>query len=310
MADCLVGAGGWAYYRIPGLHPLVAYSQAFNFVEVNSTFYQLPTLREAARWRGLVPRDFHFAVRAHRNITHKHKLQPTEEAIQTLQSMKQICDALKADVLHLQSPPSFKLTKTSIAGIGSLLASADLGKVRIALELRGIDTNSLPKNLTRLMQDNNVVHCVDLSKGEEPAYQSDMLYSRLFGRGQHNVYQPTDDELAEIDKKATTAKAEKITMSFHFVRMYKDAARMKIYQQTGKFPQVTDSTGLASLKEVLAEDAVFPSTKAQLVDSQGWKLYDATEDQRLHTSVTLHKLPDRTYDNVSDVIDALCSTAG
>ena len=310
MADYLVGAGGWAYYQIPGLHPLVAYSQAFNFVEVNSTFYQLPTLREATRWRELVPPDFHFAVRAHRTITHKHKLQPTEEALETLEKMKQICDALKADVLHLQSPPSFKLTKTSIAGIGSLLASANPKQTRIALELRGADNKKLPSDLISTMQDNNVVHCVDLSKDQTPAYQSDMLYSRLFGKGQHNVYQPTDDELADIDKKATAIKAEKITMSFHFVRMYKDAARMKIYKQTGKFSQITDSTGLASLEEVLSEDAAFPTTKQQLIDSQGWKLYDATENQRLHTSVTLRKLPDRTYNDTSDVIDALRSMAG
>jgi len=310
VADYLVGAGGWAYYQIPGLHPLVAYSQAFNFVEVNSTFYQLPTLREATRWRELVPPDFHFAVRAHRTITHKHKLQPTEEALETLEKMKQICDALKADVLHLQSPPSFKLTKTSIAGIGSLLASANPKQTRIALELRGADNKKLPSDLISTMQDNNVVHCVDLSKDQTPAYQSDMLYSRLFGKGQHNVYQPTDDELADIDKKATAIKAEKITMSFHFVRMYKDAARMKIYKQTGKFSQITDSTGLASLEEVLSEDAAFPTTKQQLIDSQGWKLYDATENQRLHTSVTLRKLPDRTYNDTSDVIDALRSMAG
>jgi uncharacterized protein YecE (DUF72 family) len=310
VADYLIGTGGWAYYQIPGLHPLVAYSQAFNFVEVNSTFYQLPTLREATRWRELVPPDFHFAVRAHRTITHKHKLQPTEEALETLERMKQICVILKVDVLHLQSPPSFKLTKASISGINSLLASANLGKTRIALELRGTDSEKLPSDLIRIMQDNNVIHCVDLSKNEVPAYQSDVLYSRLFGKGQHNVYQPTDDELAEIDKKAMATKAEKITMSFHFIRMYKDAARMKVYKQTGKFPQITDSTGLASLEEVLREDAAFPTTKQQLIQNQGWKLFDATNTERMHTSATLQKLPERTYNDIRDVIDTLRLIAG
>ena len=58
-------------------------------------------------------------------------------------------------------------------------------------------------------------------------------------------------------------------MSFHFVRMYKDAARLKIYREIGKFLPVANSTGLASLEEVVSEDASFPATKQELVRSQG-----------------------------------------
>lgn len=40
----LVGAGGRAYFQVPGKPPLKAYSEIFNFVEVNSTFYEYPAL--------------------------------------------------------------------------------------------------------------------------------------------------------------------------------------------------------------------------------------------------------------------------
>jgi hypothetical protein len=163
----------------------------------------------------------------------------------------------------------------------------------------------LPPELLKIMQDKNIVHCVDLSKGEEPAYESDLLYTRLFGKGRHNIYQPTDGELVEIDRRASGSKSQKVAMSFHFVRMYKDAIRLKKYKQTGKFPMITRSTGTSSLEEVLREDAEFPATKQQLIRKQGWKLFDMTETARVHAEEALQKLPEGTYNNIDEVMDKL-----
>jgi uncharacterized protein YecE (DUF72 family) len=301
----LIGTGGWAYFKVPGLRPLTAYSRVFNFVEVNSTFYQIPALKEVERWRRLVPPAFKFSVRAHQSITHKYRLQPSKEAFEAFDSMKQVCSKLEAEIMHLQVPSSLELTKTSIAAFRSLLSSVNLQKLRLALEVRGTRSMQLPSELLKTMQDYNIVHCTDLSSGEMPAYESDILYTRLFGKGQHNVYQPIDEELLEIDKKASSGKSEKIVMSFHFVRMYKDAARLKTYKQSGKFPSITRSTGLASLEEVLSEDARFPSTKQELIRSQGWKIFDLTETERIHVGDLLERLPEGTYDNLSEIVDRL-----
>lgn len=304
MQEYLIGTGGWAYFHIPGLHPLVAYSKVFDFVEVNSTFYQIPSLKQVETWGRLVPPDFQFTVRAHRTLTHKHKLKPTQEAFQTFERMKQICTTLNAGILHLQTPPALKFTDGTIDELRDFLSSANLGKLRLALETRP-PASRLPPKLIKTMQDYNMIHCVDLSRNEMPAYNSDVLYSRLFGKDHHNVYQPMDDELTEIDKKALNGNFGKIIISFHFVRMYKDAARLKVYKQTGKFPQVTKSTGLASLEEILREDASFPATKDELIRNQGWKLFDLTQDNRVHARDILHELPEKTYDNVSEVVNAL-----
>lgn len=307
MKEYLIGAGGWAYFQVPGLHPLVAYSKAFNFVEVNSTFYQIPPLEEVEKWKKLVPSDFKFAVRAHQSITHKHKFKPAEKAFEAFGKMKQICDVLNAEILYFQTPPSFEPTKSSIANLCNFFSSMDLGKLRVALEIRGAGISKLPSELAKTMQDYNMIHSVDLSKGEMPAYESDMLYTRLFGKGRHNVYQPTDAELAEIDRRVLGGKAQKVAMSFHFVRMYKDAARLKIFKETGKFPMVTRSTGLSSLEEVLREDARFPIARQELIESQGWKLFDLTTDERAHARDLLQKLPERTYSDISDVMHTLYS---
>ena len=265
----------------------------------------MPLLKEVEKWRRHVPPDFKFSVRAHQSITHRCKLQPVEETFEAFERMRKICSKLNAEVLHLQVPPSLELSKTSITNLQGLLSLLSLQKLRLALEIRGARSSQLPSQLLKIMQEYNIVHCTDLSRDEMPAYESDILYTRLFGKGKHNVYQPTDEELSEIDKKASGGKSEKIVMSFHFVRMYKDAARLKTYKQTGKFPMVTRSTGLDSLEEVLGEDARFPSTKQDLIHSQGWKILDLTKSERVRAGDLLEKLPEATYNNLGEVAHGL-----
>lgn len=305
LKEYLIGTGGWAYFHVPSIHPLVAYSRMFNFVEVNSTFYQIPPLKEAERWRRLVPSDFQFAVRAHCTLTHKCKFQSTTEAFETFERMKEVCNALKANILHLQTPSTLKITQNVLSNLHNFLDSTNSEGLRLALEVRSTSGREIPVELVKIMEDKNIVHCVDLSRGEMPAYESDTLYTRLFGRGKHNIYQPTDEELTEIDQKATSANFEKVRMSFHFVKMYKDAARLKIYKQGGTFPSMTGSTGLTSLEEVLREDANFPSEKQELVLNQGWKLFDLTKEKRIHVADFLQKLPERTYNDIDDIIETL-----
>lgn len=309
MKEYLIGAGGWAYFHVSGLKPLTAYARAFNFVEVNSTFYQLPTLEQVEMWRKVVPQDFKFSVRAHRSITHRLKLQPLEETFEAFEKMKQICSILNAEILHLQTPSNLP-TETLANNLGTFLASANLQRLRLALEIRGAESSKLPSDLLNVMQNHNMIHSVDLSKEEMPAYEADTLYTRLFGKGKHNIYQPTDGELVEIDDKASKAKSEKVVMSFHFVRMYKDAARLKTYKRTGRFPKITRSTGILSLEEILREDAKFPATKKELVQSQGWKLFDRTETERTHARDLLEKIPERKYNNIGEVVHTLEMMAG
>src|SRR5947208_15532081 len=66
MSQLLVGAGGWAYFQVPGTASLEAYSQAFDFVELNSSYYELPAISSASDWRKRVPDDFRFSLRCGR----------------------------------------------------------------------------------------------------------------------------------------------------------------------------------------------------------------------------------------------------
>jgi len=298
-----IGTGGWAYFKVPKIDPLKAYSKAFDYVEVNSTFYNYPQKKMIESWRKRVPNNFEFSVKCHQDLTHKHKMEPIEESHECMSRMVEICELLKANILHIQTPASFELSEAKVERIGDFFSSADLGNVRLAWEIRS-DGAVLSDKLLRLMQDFNVVHCVDLSK-ELPAYNSDVVYTRLFGKGVNNVYQFTDDEFAEIDERAMDTGARRSYYNIHGVRMYKDAARLKTYKETGRFPKVTSSTGLESLKEVLREDAKFPSDKSALIRNQGWKVIDLTVEKRIHAKKMLQKLPEKTFMNVEGVIKAL-----
>jgi hypothetical protein len=154
------------------------------------------------------------------------------------------------------------------------------------------------------MQDFGIVQSVDLSR-EQPVETSNVVYSRLFGKGWHNRYQFTDEEILEIDAKLQKAQPKIATLAYHGMRMNTDAARFKSYKETGKFLPVTQFNGVESAKSVLSEDAKFPASKADLIRQQGWKVVDLTSEKRVHLSDLLSKIPDKEYDHLEEVVAAL-----
>ncbi|HEY9206078.1 MAG TPA: DUF72 domain-containing protein, partial [Candidatus Methanoperedens sp.] len=244
-----IGTGGWAYFNVPGIDSLAAYSKAFDFVEINSTFYSMPSIEMVRSWRRRVPEDFMFSVRCHKDLTHKYLLAPCQASFEILLQSLHICSELRAEILHIQTPPSFNPDER-LKDIRDLFLSADFGSVRLAWEIRG----HMGQGTVGLMRDLGIIHCTDMSR-EMPAIDSNILYTRLFGHGEHNLYQFDDTELAEIDRRVNEKRREDTCITFHGARMYSDAARLKVYEKSGTFPKVTKATGLASLKTVLEEDA-------------------------------------------------------
>jgi len=301
MTEFHIGCGGWAYFQIPGLRPLDAYAKAFNFVEVNSTFYKVPSLRLVKSWRQKVPPDFEFSVRCHKDMTHKYQLEPVDEAFRALDTMIEICSVLGSRFLVLETPSKMHYTNEKTQSIRNLLESINPKGVKMVWEVRRREGEPIPPSVTTLMQDCGIVHCVDLSK-DNPATESDTVYTRLFGKGEQNLYQFTDNELEEVDRRIASRNPERAAVSFHNVRMYKDAARYKIYRQTGKFSSATGAQGQQSLRKVLMEDAEFPTTKSELLKSQWWKVIDLTEGTRVHAQSVLERLPDREFRNVEEVL--------
>lgn len=300
MTDFLVGTGGWSYFNIQNTPSLKAYSRVFNFVEVNQTFYEYPEVRRVEGWRRMVPENFIFSVRCHQDLTHRIGLKPVDEAFSVLGRMVSYCDMLETPLLVMETPANYTLTTQDIDQAKQFLSSSTLKGVRLVWEIR----SSITRALINLMQDFNIVHCVDLSI-EKPSVNSDLVYSRLFGKGWHNIYQFTDEELIEIDTNAQGDSHRLVALSYHGVRMNTDAARFLQYKKTGKFMPVTSFTGVDSAKAVLSEDSQFPSSKSKLIEHQGWKVVDVTSEKRVHLSELLSTIPEKTYKNVNEVVEAL-----
>jgi uncharacterized protein YecE (DUF72 family) len=111
LTDYLVGTGGWAYFNVPSEPRLKAYSEVFNFVEVNHTFYEYPDTRRVEQWRRTVPEDFTFAVRCHQDLTHRIGLKPVDEAYDVLGRMVFYCGLLDSPFLVLETPASYVINR-------------------------------------------------------------------------------------------------------------------------------------------------------------------------------------------------------
>jgi len=300
LTDYLIGTGGWAYFKVPDKPPLKAYSKIFNFVEVNYTFYEYPDTRLVEKWRITVPTDFTFAVRCHQDLTHRIGLKPVDEAYNVLGKMVSYCDILASPFLVLETPASYVIKHEEAKKARDLFSSFTFRGVNLVWEIRAPVT----KDAVELMQDFNMIECVDLSIGA-PSVESDIIYSRLFGKGKHNIYQFTDDELLTIDHEIESITPRIAALSYHGVKMNMDATRYMQYKKTGTFVPITDFTGVDSARAVLFEDTTFPISKSELLEKQGWKVIDLTLDKRVHLAELLVNIPDKTYNSVDEVAEAL-----
>jgi len=302
MSLLRVGAGGWAYFLVPHEGSLRAYSKGFDFVEVNSTYYVFENLRTLLSWKRIVPTGFEFSVRCNRKLVDQYcgdKPVDNEKRELFLGSVERTCKLLEASVLTVLLNDSGART---VSGLERFFSDFHSKGTRVAVEIR---RSGPTKELLETMVKNDAIHCVDISRDEEPMIESGLLYTRLFGKGEENIYEFDDHELKQLAVKASSPRFEKSILAFHGVKMYRDAARLKTFLTTGKFQKLSNHTGLDALEKVLEEDAVFPLTRSELVNSQGWKLFDLASDRRIRAGEFLQELPETTFLSARMVRDRL-----
>jgi uncharacterized protein YecE (DUF72 family) len=80
---CRIGCSGWQYQHwrgdfypagLPTSRWFVRYTETFDTVEINNSFYRLPDAATFAAWREQAPAGFLYAVKASRYLTHMKKL--------------------------------------------------------------------------------------------------------------------------------------------------------------------------------------------------------------------------------------------
>jgi len=214
------------------------YFQQFKLVEIQQTFYKLPFIGIAKRWREGAPVDFEFSLKAWQVITHlpssptyrKAGLQipsekegnygffrPSEEVFEAWVKTRDVAQVLKANVIVFQCPAKFIESPENIENMRRFFTNIDRGDFIFVWEPRGKWSNDV---ITTLCQELNLIHCGTPLEGE--MLHGGIGYFRLHG-GRNYHHQYSDDELARLGGLS----GNEAYVLFNNITMHKDALRFK-----------------------------------------------------------------------------------
>jgi len=278
------------------------YYENFNLVELNTTFYKYPKTSTLIKWREKAPKNFEFTVKAHQDISHKFKLK-AELSIKAFKQMKEICKALKARILLIQTPGSFRPDKLEDAY--KFFSKINRENLTLVWETRGPswEDPAAQKKLAEMLQELNITHVTDPLK-TMPTHTNNTAYFRLHGLGQRMYYyQYTDEELKKLHNLITplNTKEKEVYVLFNNLSMLDDSLRFKHYLKTNRFPSLTGAVGLESVTRVI-ERTKYPTTKSLLLKRLGWKLVETEENKQITLNELLKNIPSKAYENVEEVL--------
>jgi uncharacterized protein YecE (DUF72 family) len=170
MPDCIeVGCQGWNYddwvtaaaasesvfypRGTRSTEMLEVYARVFRTVEVDSTFYAIPSARTIDAWARRTPPHFTFALKLPQEITHQHALR-----LSCLEALEEFCDHARllgerlAAVL-IQLPPQFDFSVENARALRDFLPRLPR-EMRFSIEFR--QTEWLEEGTAELLAEHNV----------------------------------------------------------------------------------------------------------------------------------------------------------
>ena len=173
------------------------YSERFPTVEINYSFYRMPSEQALQGWVKETPSGFRFTLKAPRRITHDAQLHECEDTLQTFGNRARILGE-KLGTLLFQLPPSFKKNLDVLEEFLDWVPP----DLQIALEFRNSSWHS--EDVFSRLQDKNVALCIaDSEKMTTPIVATASYgYFRLRDEG----YQ--DHDLARWADVITEHKSE------------------------------------------------------------------------------------------------------
>jgi uncharacterized protein YecE (DUF72 family) len=186
--DIRIGTSGFHYkhwvgpfypLKTPPSQMLEYYVRHFDTLELNNSFYRLPTADAFAAWRNATPRNFVFAVKASRFITHNKKLKDPENALDNLLPRAEHLGRKLGPVLF-QLPPRWKVNVARLEALLEILPR----KHRYAFEFR--ETSWMNDEVLRILRRHNAAFCIyELAGYHSPCeITADFAYVRLHGPGE------------------------------------------------------------------------------------------------------------------------------
>ena len=154
------------------------YSKHFDTVELNNSFYRLPTETAFDNWRQSTPADFVFAVKASRFLTHQKKLKDPESALQNFLPRASRLSKKLGPVLF-QLPPRWQVNPGRLEALLEALPS----DLRYGFEFR--DVTWIRPEINKLLARFRAAFCIyELAGYHSPlTITADFAYVRLHGPG-------------------------------------------------------------------------------------------------------------------------------
>jgi uncharacterized protein YecE (DUF72 family) len=202
-----VGCSGWSYSSWKGpFYPidldnsewLNYYSHLFDFVEIDSSFYRIPTAFTVKNWLKRTPDNFRFTAKFPKVITHDKRLKNVENELEIFFSQ---IDPLqdKTSALLIQLPPSLGIVE-GLEALREFVPELD-NRFRYAVEVRN---NSWFQDLAYSFFANNNI-CMVWSQlaglRTPPVITTDFLYVRFIGDrriGEEDFGRIQIDRIAEM----------------------------------------------------------------------------------------------------------------
>ena len=182
-----IGCSGWSYEGWKGnFYPkdmenkdyLSYYSKFFKFVEVDSTYYHIPSRSSVRGWKDKTPEDFKFSLKFPKVITHEKKLEDVVKPLSILfYSLEPLIE--KTLTLLIQLPP-FLSEKKGFSPLQGMIRHLDK-RFRYSLEVR--HSSWFNDNVYDLLKENNISLVWSVrDKLQSPSIvTSDQVYLRFIG---------------------------------------------------------------------------------------------------------------------------------
>jgi uncharacterized protein YecE (DUF72 family) len=213
-----IGTSGWHYRhwlgpyyppKLPASQMLEWYTNHFDTVELNNTFYRLPPPNALQTWRETVPPGFRFAMKGSRFITHMKKL---KDPVPALAKFFERADLLgrKLGPIVFQLPPNWA---PGIERFAEFLDALPRGH-RYAFEFR--DPRWHTDHVYQLLRKHRAAFCVyDLAGFVSPFMTTtDFAYVRLHGPGAKYQGRYTKDALDEWAERIHSWPVDKAWVYF------------------------------------------------------------------------------------------------
>ncbi len=180
-----IGTSGWFYsHWVGSFYPekikegdyLPYYCQHFQTVEVNNTFYNLPTKATIREWKEKSPRGFLFAIKANRYITHmKNLLEPKAPVNNMLENIKLLKN--KLGPILFQLPPQWHMNKERLETFIKFLPS----NYQVAFEFR--DESWYQDDIYKILENGNHAFCIHDHQDAPSPFEvtADFVYLRFHG---------------------------------------------------------------------------------------------------------------------------------